>query len=139
VDDGAVMTTNSETAMLGSDRPIAHEAPIVAAFMLLRSPEGRVLLLRRAAGEDHAGEWSLPGGKLKPGETPEQAVVREVLEELGWNPGSPGQWHCRRVANNVDATTFIKNVQAEFTPPSLREHDAWQWVAPDDALAMNGS
>jgi hypothetical protein len=30
-----------------------------AAFMLLRSPEGRILLLRRAKGEDHAGEWDL--------------------------------------------------------------------------------
>jgi 8-oxo-dGTP diphosphatase len=98
-----------------------------------------VLLLRRDASGDHAGEWSLPGGKLKLGETPEQAVVREVFEELGWNSGSPGKWHCRQVRDGVDATTFIKTVESEFTPPRLREHDAWQWVDPSDALAMNGS
>jgi 8-oxo-dGTP pyrophosphatase MutT (NUDIX family) len=133
--------TNSEPTRLGPgpDRPIAHDAPIACAFMMLRSPARTVLLLRRDASGDHAGEWSFPGGKLKPGETPEQAVVREVLEELGWNPGSPGQWHCRRVAGNVDATTFLKSVQAEFTPPRLREHSAFMWVDPDDALAMNGS
>jgi 8-oxo-dGTP pyrophosphatase MutT (NUDIX family) len=42
---------------------------IAAAFMLLRSPTGTVLLLRRAKTEDHPGSWDLPGGKIKNGET----------------------------------------------------------------------
>jgi ADP-ribose pyrophosphatase YjhB (NUDIX family) len=45
-------------------------------------PAGRLLLIRR--GHDpHAGLWSLPGGRVERGETPEQAVRREVLEETG--------------------------------------------------------
>lgn len=44
--------------------------------------QGRVLLVRRAR-PPAAGTWSLPGGRLEPGETPEEAVVREIREETG--------------------------------------------------------
>jgi 8-oxo-dGTP pyrophosphatase MutT (NUDIX family) len=108
---------------------------VVAAGILFRSPAGRVLLLRRAAGEDHAGEWSIPGGKLKQGEDHRAAAVREALEELGYNPGTAGKWHCRRVRDGVDYVTFLKDVDHEFSPPRLGpEHDAWTWASPDDAL-----
>jgi 8-oxo-dGTP pyrophosphatase MutT (NUDIX family) len=107
---------------------------ISAAFMLLRSPSGSVLLLRRAKGEDHAGTWDLPGGKIKAGESPEKAAVRECVEETGWNPGSAGKWHCRRVRDGVDAVTFLRDIDAEFTPRLNREHDAWCWMDPLEAL-----
>lgn len=45
--------------------------------------DDRLLVIRRAAGIRAAGWWCLPGGAIDPGETPEQAVVREVEEELG--------------------------------------------------------
>jgi 8-oxo-dGTP diphosphatase len=110
---------------------------IRAAGILFRSQAtGAVLLLRRAAGEDHAGTWALPGGKLKPGETVEQAAIRECEEELGYHPGSAGQWHCRTIRDGVDYVSFLRPVANEFTPPSLsREHDAWRWVQPEEALA----
>jgi 8-oxo-dGTP pyrophosphatase MutT (NUDIX family) len=107
---------------------------IAAAFVLLRSPEGRVLLLRRAKGEDHAGEWGLPGGKLKAGESAEAAAVRETLEETGFRTGHAGRWHCRRVKDDVDATTFCFDCDSEFVPRLNREHDLWIWIDPREAL-----
>jgi 8-oxo-dGTP pyrophosphatase MutT (NUDIX family) len=59
--------------------------------MLLRSPSGSVLLLLRAKGEDHAGEWALPGGKIKNGETAAQAAIRETKEETGYLTGHRGR------------------------------------------------
>jgi 8-oxo-dGTP diphosphatase len=42
-----------------------------------------VLLQQRPFGKAHGGLWEFPGGKLEPGESPEQATVREIAEELG--------------------------------------------------------
>jgi mutator protein MutT len=43
-----------------------------------------LLLTRRAEGlRSHAGQWALPGGRMDPGETPEQAALRELAEEVG--------------------------------------------------------
>ena len=57
------------------------EAPIVGVGAVVVH-QGRVLLIERA-NEPLKGEWSLPGGALELGETLEEGVVREVLEETG--------------------------------------------------------
>ena len=50
---------------------------------VLRDARGRVLLARRTEGRDLAGLWEFPGGKVEPGESPEDALVRELREERG--------------------------------------------------------
>ena len=55
---------------------------LVAACALVDA-DHRVLLSRRPEGKPMAGLWEFPGGKLLPGETPEQCLIRELHEELG--------------------------------------------------------
>ena len=55
---------------------------LVAACALVDS-DGRVLIAERPAGKSMAGLWEFPGGKVEPGETPEDTVIRELEEELG--------------------------------------------------------
>ena len=55
---------------------------LVAACALVDA-DGRVLIAQRPEGKNMAGLWEFPGGKVEPGETPEDALIRELREELG--------------------------------------------------------
>ena len=54
---------------------------LVAACALI-DRDGRILLAQRPEGKSMAGFWEFPGGKLEEGETPEEAIIRELKEEL---------------------------------------------------------
>jgi 8-oxo-dGTP diphosphatase len=60
----------------------ARPLVIVAAAALVRA-DGRLLLQQRPEGKPMAGLWEFPGGKIEDGESPQGALVREMLEELG--------------------------------------------------------
>ena len=57
-------------------------APVECAGAVVRDEAGRLLLVRRGR-EPAAGLWSLPGGRIEPGETAAEAAAREVREETG--------------------------------------------------------
>lgn len=66
--------------------PESLRIPCVAAILL--DPAGRALLIQRDARPDleFPGGWTLPGGRVEPGETPDAAIRREVTEELAITP-----------------------------------------------------
>jgi len=61
-------------------KPQKTSLVVVAAALVDR--DGRLLVQQRPEGLSMAGLWEFPGGKLEPGETPEQALIRELGEEL---------------------------------------------------------
>jgi len=56
---------------------------VLVSAVALIDADGRVLLAQRPAGKSMAGLWEFPGGKIEQGETPEEALIRELYEELG--------------------------------------------------------
>lgn len=55
---------------------------VLVAAVALVDTDGRVLIAQRPEGKAMAGLWEFPGGKVDAGETPEQALIRELREEL---------------------------------------------------------
>jgi len=70
---------------------MAREAVDVAVGVLV-DPAGRFLLTSRPEGKVYAGYWEFPGGKLEPGESVEDALRRELHEELGITIGPVHPW-----------------------------------------------
>ena len=64
----------------------------VAVGVLLREFDGALLISSRPVGKPYAGYWEFPGGKLEEGESVEQALRRELVEELGVSIGRAQPW-----------------------------------------------
>ncbi|MRR38434.1 NUDIX domain-containing protein, partial [bacterium] len=102
----------------------------VAAAVIIE--DGRLMLARRLPGDRLAGLWELPGGKIEPGETPQQCLERELLEELGLSSQ----------ADELLATTTYHYEHGSFEMLALRTtrssevellaHDAVAWVRRED-------
>ena len=69
-----------------------ERTPVDVAVGVLIDAEGRFLLTSRPAGKVFAGYWEFPGGKLEAGETVEQALKRELHEEIGIDIGAVQPW-----------------------------------------------
>jgi 8-oxo-dGTP diphosphatase len=108
---------------------------VTAAFCLVR--DGRLLTVRKAGST----RFMLPGGKIDPGESPRDAAVREVMEEVGVDVsdvGTPlGRFH--DVAANepdawVDATIYVADLREQDSPSPLAEIAEQRWLGLDEDL-----
>lgn len=110
------------------DRP----RPVHVVAAVLRDVRGRILLARRTAGRDLAGAWEFPGGKVEPGETAQQALVRELDEELGIQVlasepliSVPQAYPGKRIVLDVHVVGAYAGV------PRGRERQALAWSPPE--------
>ncbi|BDG70325.1 CoA pyrophosphatase [Roseomonas fluvialis] len=99
---------------------------VVAAAVLVPlvlHPEPTILLtLRSARLKSHAGQVSFPGGRMEPGETPEQTALREAQEEVGLDPGLPQL--LGRLPTLLTGTGYcVTPVVALLRPPLDLRHD----------------
>jgi 8-oxo-dGTP diphosphatase len=93
--------------------------------------DGRVLAARRTAPPEAAGRWEFPGGKVEPGESPEQALVREIGEELGCTIAVTG-WLPGEVPIGERYVLTVAVAELVAGEPEPREHDAVRWLGADE-------
>jgi len=77
--------------------PSAERVPVNVAVGVLIDANGRFLMTSRPVGKVYAGYWEFPGGKFERGESVEQALSRELHEELGITIGPIERWHVELV------------------------------------------
>ncbi|APF36020.1 NTP pyrophosphohydrolase [Chelatococcus daeguensis] len=106
---------------------------LVAACALL-DVDGRVLIAQRPEGKQLAGLWEFPGGKVEPGERPEETLIRELHEELGITVAEPCLAPLTFASHAYEGFHLLMPLYVcrrwEGTPMS-REGQALKWVMPN--------
>jgi 8-oxo-dGTP diphosphatase len=116
--------------------------PVDVAVGVLIDAQGRFLLTSRPPGKVYAGHWEFPGGKLEPGENVEQALRRELHEELGITIGPALPWQVQMFdyPHALVRLHFCKVFawEGEF---EMREGQAmaWQTLPVDVAPVLPGT
>lgn len=90
--------------------------------------DGRVLAARRTTPPEAVGRWELPGGKVEPGESPDEALVREIAEELGV-PIEVTGWLAGRVSIGTAYELTVATARLLAGEPEPTEHDQVRWLA----------
>mgnify|MGYP001544586009 CR=1 FL=1 len=98
-----------------------------------------MLIAQRPAHKHLALQWEFPGGKVEPGERPEDAIVREIREELGCaiilTRALPRFLHAYAVT--IEMIPFVCHLAPGSPEPKALEHLAMRWVAPVDLPAFD--
>lgn len=99
---------------------------------ILRDAQDRVLISQRPAGKTQAGRWEFPGGKVEPNESPEAALRRELLEELGIVAGPMRHLiHVRHAYPDFSVLLDVREIRHFGGHPRSLENQALRWVESD--------
>lgn len=115
-----------------------NKKPIIGVTAAIIVRRGKVFIARRADKGDTHGKWEFPGGKIEPGETPEECLARELREEFGIR-ATVGDLFVEHEhdygARVVRLMVFrITKVRGRFVPT---EHSAVAWISPEDLLSYD--
>lgn len=95
----------------------------------------KLLAARRSAPPEFSGMWEFPGGKVEPGETPQEGLHRELAEELGVKVALGAELECSTSDGwPLNAGAVMRVWLAEVTkgtPEPLEDHDMLRWVDLD--------
>ena len=122
--------------------PVPAVIRVPCAGAIIKDETGRLLLILRGH-EPGKGLWSVPGGRIEPGETDQQAVVREVLEETGLEVACGALLGAVERPGLAGAIIEIRDYAAQMTGGELAAGDdaadvRWVTSAEADALDADG-
>jgi len=110
----------------------------VGVALIFNKTKNKVLIGRRAPTEPYSGFWEFPGGKLEKGETPEEAIQRELMEELNVKS------HIKTKFDELTCTyptgkfkLLIYFTEIDDSTLTLRVHDKLEWVKINEAFNYN--
>ncbi len=107
---------------------------VLVVAVALIDVDGRVLIAKRPEGKKLAGLWEFPGGKVEPGERPEQALIRELKEELDIDVKESCLAPFVFASHAYDSFHLLMPLylcRRWEGVVAAREHDALAWVKPN--------
>ncbi|KAB7746272.1 NUDIX domain-containing protein [Nostocoides sp. F2B08] len=117
-----------------------------AAIVDHRFRPRRLLAAKRAVTERHAGRWELPGGKVDPGESLRDALVREIREELGTlvlpterliGPLHGGWWSLTEPGAQVQYRMAVWLATVTHPPRAVEGHDELRWLTRSELFSVH--
>ena len=106
---------------------------VVAA--IIQDEQGNYLCAKRGDWKVSAGKWEFPGGKPEAGESLNDAIVREIKEELGVSISVLRQFD-RSQTGEIDLVTFVCDL-TDAKPASSTDHSELRWVAEKDLSKLD--
>ncbi|MGZ3744398.1 MAG: 8-oxo-dGTP diphosphatase MutT [Pseudobdellovibrionaceae bacterium] len=112
-----------------------HWIPVVAGFL---KKDGKILVGQRPENNSLPGQWEFPGGKIEPGETPEQALMRELQEELGIDVEVGDlKLACTHSYGDVGILILFYEILFWKGQPKARHHMMLEWIHPEELKHRN--
>ncbi len=112
---------------------MTQPTPVLVVCAVIEDGAGRVLVAQRPDDKHLAKKWEFAGGKVEPQESPEDALVREIKEELGCDitvgRGLPRFTHDYSSVL-IKMIPFVCALRPDSPAPQPHEHIAIQWVTP---------
>src|SRR6478735_678469 len=100
--------------------------------------KNRLLIAKRHSKDPFGGKWEFPGGKIEPGETPQECLVREIKEELGVEV-KIGPFYDDNVYNSKDQYVHLLFYWAEVIKGEVIRivHDDLKWITIDELASFD--
>ncbi|MBE0639208.1 MAG: (deoxy)nucleoside triphosphate pyrophosphohydrolase [Bacteroidales bacterium] len=100
--------------------------------------DGKVLATRRASGSHLAGLWEFPGGKIEPGETDEECIIREILEELNLNIEIIGKLQPVEHLYSDKSIRLIPFIcKLSSGQLTLKDHSEYRWLGINELQSLD--
>lgn len=107
---------------------LSRTSPIEVVVLVLQNEQNDVLLTQRRKNVHLGGYWEFPGGKIETDETPDEALCREIKEELAYTPQHPHfLQHIEFDYDTFSVRLHVYREQAKQPNVSGNENQAWQW------------
>ncbi len=116
--------------------------PQLSAACCVIECNGEILILQRLATSSLSNQWGVPAGKLEAGETPDEAMVREIKEEAGLEVGTKQLSFVEKLYVRIpryDLIVYLYRLSFGEKPEARisAEHQAFRWATPQETLKLD--